>query len=69
MVLGLNHGGALAAAIANIKDDNGVTALHFAAAGGKTHVCKYLIEELKLDVNMKDGKGMFSLLLLCLSQA
>ncbi|KAF5937451.1 hypothetical protein HYC85_024957 [Camellia sinensis] len=41
----------------DVKDSGGRSALHFAAAGGKTHVCKYLVQELKLNVNLKDGIG------------
>ncbi|GMP99580.1 hypothetical protein CsSME_00047006 [Camellia sinensis var. sinensis] len=41
----------------DVKDSGGQSALHFAAAGGKTHVCKYLVQELKLNVNLKDGIG------------
>nr|TKS03444.1 hypothetical protein D5086_0000154410 [Populus alba] len=43
--------------VANIKDLNGRTALHFAAVGGRAHVCRYLTAEAKLDVNARDGKG------------
>jgi hypothetical protein len=34
-----------------LRDSNGVGALHVAAARGKLPVCKYLVEELRLDVN------------------
>lgn len=40
-----------------VKDPKGRTALHCAADGGKTHVCKYLVEQLKIDVNVTDDKG------------
>ncbi|KAH7860766.1 hypothetical protein Vadar_017749 [Vaccinium darrowii] len=43
--------------IEDVKDAGGRTALDFAAAEGKTHVCKYLVQHLGLDVNMKDKKG------------
>ncbi|KAI3926258.1 hypothetical protein MKW98_028394 [Papaver atlanticum] len=36
---------------------NGRGCLHFAAAGGSLNVCKYLIENLKLDVDSKCEKG------------
>ncbi|XP_026458567.1 ankyrin-1-like [Papaver somniferum] len=34
--------------------------LHVAASGGSLEVCKYLIENLKLDMDTKDGKGIIS---------
>ncbi|KAJ8441848.1 hypothetical protein Cgig2_021538 [Carnegiea gigantea] len=40
-----------------VKDPKGRTALHCAAGRGKTHVCKYLVEQLKIDVNVKDDEG------------
>ncbi|XP_021904209.1 ankyrin-1 [Carica papaya] len=43
--------------VADIKDANKRGALHFAAREGKTEVCKYLLEELRLDVNTKDEEG------------
>lgn len=53
----LDDGKGLSQTIANIKDANKRGALHFAAREGKTEVCKYLLEELKLDVNTKDEDG------------
>ncbi|KAF9682966.1 hypothetical protein SADUNF_Sadunf05G0163100 [Salix dunnii] len=50
-------GDGLEETVASIKDLNGRTALHFAAVGGRAHVCRYLTEEAKLDVNVRDGKG------------
>ncbi|GLU07643.1 hypothetical protein SLE2022_245950 [Rubroshorea leprosula] len=44
----------LAETIASIRNNGGSTALHVAAAKGKTHVCKYLVEEVKLDVDRKN---------------
>ena len=41
-----------------VKGPKGRTVLHYAAGGGKTHVCKYLIEQLKIDVNIKDDEGI-----------
>ncbi|KAK9035431.1 hypothetical protein V6N11_077471 [Hibiscus sabdariffa] len=49
--------GDLAEKIASGKDSNGHNALHVAALGGRTHVLKYLVGELKLDVNVKDDEG------------
>ncbi|CAL5436790.1 unnamed protein product [Camellia sinensis] len=53
----LDYGDGLAKTFMDVKDSGGRSALHFAAAGGKTHVCKYLVQELKLNVNLKDGIG------------
>ncbi|KAJ6306558.1 hypothetical protein OIU78_021801 [Salix suchowensis] len=53
----LDMGDGLEETVASIKDLNGRTALHFAAVGGRAHVCRYLTEEAKLDVNVRDGKG------------
>lgn len=62
MILELDHGDGAAITVAKINH-GGRTALHYAAGGGQFHICKYLIDELKLDVNMKDEEGMFSLLM------
>ncbi|KAH7864744.1 hypothetical protein Vadar_033323 [Vaccinium darrowii] len=53
----LDFGEGLTKTFSDVKDAGGRTALHFAAAEGKTHVCKYLVQDLGLDVNMKDRKG------------
>nr|KJB82519.1 hypothetical protein B456_013G200300 [Gossypium raimondii] len=53
----LDEGKGLAKTVADIKDANKRGAIHFAAREGKTEVCKYLLEELKLDVNTKDEDG------------
>ncbi|XP_030960853.1 ankyrin-1-like [Quercus lobata] len=53
----LNEGKGLARTVADIKDANKRGALHFAAREGQTEVCKYLLEELKLDVDSKDEEG------------
>ena len=56
---GTRHlGEGLAKAFVNVKDSEGRSALHFTTVGGKTHICKYWVQELKLDVNMQDGKGI-----------
>ncbi|XP_026416271.1 ankyrin repeat domain-containing protein 7-like [Papaver somniferum] len=52
----------------NVKDDNGVGVIHFAAVEGKLNVLKYLIKELGLDVNMKDRKGYTEILTRLLSR-
>ncbi|KAL5702058.1 hypothetical protein ACHQM5_027324 [Ranunculus cassubicifolius] len=43
--------------IEDIKDANKRGALHFAAREGKIDVCRYLLEELKLDVDTRDEDG------------
>ncbi|XP_058208667.1 uncharacterized protein LOC131321756 isoform X1 [Rhododendron vialii] len=53
----LDFGEGLAKTFLQVKDAGGRTALHFAAAEGKTHVCKYLVQDLGLDANLKDRKG------------
>nr|XP_043632115.1 putative ankyrin repeat protein RF_0381 [Erigeron canadensis] len=53
----LDEGKGLSQTVASIKDANKRGVLHFAAREGKIDVCKYLLEELKLDVNTKDEDG------------
>jgi hypothetical protein len=54
----LDEGKGLAITVAGIKNVKDRGALHFAAMEGKTKVLKYLLEELKLDVDTKDDDGM-----------
>ncbi|KAH7864121.1 hypothetical protein Vadar_026028 [Vaccinium darrowii] len=58
----LDDGKGLAQTVADVKDANKRGALHFAAREGQTEVCKYLVEELKLDVDTKDEDGETPLL-------
>ncbi|KGN60793.1 ankyrin-1 [Cucumis sativus] len=53
----LDDGKGLSGTVADIKDANKRGALHFAAREGKTEVCRFLIEELKLDVDTRDEDG------------
>ncbi|KAF9605983.1 hypothetical protein IFM89_021309 [Coptis chinensis] len=53
----LDVGKGIAATVASIKNSKGESALHLAAAEGNTDICKYLINDLKLDVDIKDNKG------------
>ncbi|KAJ8425666.1 hypothetical protein Cgig2_015334 [Carnegiea gigantea] len=54
----LNNGGGIAKVLKEVGDSGGKGALHYAVAGeGKTLICKYLVEELKLDVNVQDETG------------
>ncbi|XP_026427905.1 caskin-2-like [Papaver somniferum] len=57
-----DDGRGLANAARNIKDDDGVGIVHFAAREGKLDILRYLIEELGLDVNTKDKNGESPLL-------
>ncbi|GLU07653.1 hypothetical protein SLE2022_246030 [Rubroshorea leprosula] len=43
-----------AEAVLNARDPDGLTILHYAAAGGKTQIVKFLVEEAKLEVDIKD---------------
>ncbi|KAL5728551.1 hypothetical protein ACHQM5_001622 [Ranunculus cassubicifolius] len=45
-----------------IRDGGGIGLLHAAASGGRTNVCKYLLEELNFDVNEEDDNGYTPLL-------
>ncbi|KAJ4719683.1 Ankyrin repeat family protein [Melia azedarach] len=51
------QGKGLSKTVADVKDANKRGALHFAAREGKTDVCKYLLEELKLEVDTQDEDG------------
>uniref|UniRef100_A0A1D1ZFN2 Ankyrin-1 n=1 Tax=Anthurium amnicola TaxID=1678845 RepID=A0A1D1ZFN2_9ARAE len=58
MALQLDEGAkGLARTVADVKDANKRTALHFAAREGRTEVCKYLLEELGLDPDVRDEDG------------
>ncbi|KAI3848013.1 hypothetical protein MKX03_001125 [Papaver bracteatum] len=42
----------------NTKDpDSGARAIHHAASGGRVNVLKYLIEDMKGEIDVKDGSG------------
>ncbi|MCL7047869.1 hypothetical protein MKW94_027205, partial [Papaver nudicaule] len=43
--------------LGDTKDGDGKHALHFAAAGGRVDVLEYLIEEMKLDIDVTDNSG------------
>ncbi|XP_057763640.1 uncharacterized protein LOC130984956 [Salvia miltiorrhiza] len=53
----LDDGKGLAQTVVDVKDANQRGALHFAAREGQAEVCKYLLEELKMDVNTQDEDG------------
>ncbi|KAL6973848.1 hypothetical protein U1Q18_028032 [Sarracenia purpurea var. burkii] len=54
----LDDGKGLAQTVADVKDANKRGAFHFAAREGKTEVCKFLVEDLKLNVDTKDEDGI-----------
>jgi hypothetical protein len=47
-----------AAVAAGVRDANKRTALHFAAREGRTEVCQFLVEQLRLPVDTKDDDGI-----------
>ncbi|KAK4418352.1 Tetratricopeptide repeat protein 31 [Sesamum alatum] len=51
-----------------VKDKEGRTALHCAAEAGKTQICKYLVEKLKVEMNAKTGQGDTPLLLAVMAE-
>lgn len=53
----LGGGKEIAGTVADVKDGNKRTALHFAARAGMIEVCRYLLEELKLEVDVRDFDG------------
>ncbi|TVU10834.1 hypothetical protein EJB05_44386 [Eragrostis curvula] len=56
MARGLDKGRGAAAVVAPLREE-GAGALHLAAAEGKMDVCRYLVEELRLDVNVLNDLG------------
>ncbi|KAG8389260.1 hypothetical protein BUALT_Bualt02G0210500 [Buddleja alternifolia] len=40
-----------------VKDSKGLTVLHYAAFTGKTQVCRYLIGDVKMNIDLKTDKG------------
>lgn len=53
----VEEGKGLKETVESVKDANKRGALHFAAREGRTEVCKYLLEDLKLYVDTKDEDG------------
>ncbi|KAI3886917.1 hypothetical protein MKX03_033295, partial [Papaver bracteatum] len=49
------------AILENTKDGRGKRAIHYAAIGGKLNVLKYLIQDMKIDIHVKDNSGITSL--------
>ncbi|KAL5712335.1 hypothetical protein ACHQM5_014521 [Ranunculus cassubicifolius] len=57
----LDDGRGIAETIANIRDSDGRGVLHLAAVKGRTNVCKYLLEELKIYVDDRDREDCTAL--------
>ncbi|RZC87910.1 hypothetical protein C5167_004091 [Papaver somniferum] len=55
----LDHvvGDGIPAIVKNTKDDEGKRAIHYAASGGRVNILKYLIEEIRVHIDVKDGSG------------
>ncbi|KAL5722542.1 hypothetical protein ACHQM5_006052 [Ranunculus cassubicifolius] len=47
----------IAKTIAEIKDPHGFSAIHMCTMNGKLGICKYLIDELKVDINLKESNA------------
>src|SRR4051812_46359489 len=50
-----------AAVLEAVADDDGNRALHLAAREGRVEICRYLVKDLRLDVNQTNAKGFASL--------
>ncbi|XP_071679652.1 uncharacterized protein [Lolium perenne] len=58
MSRGLDSGGqGEASVLAAVADNEGNCALHLAAAAGRVDVCRYIVEDLRLDANQPNFKG------------
>jgi hypothetical protein len=58
MARGLDSGGqGEASVLAAVTDGEGNRALHLAAAAGRVEVCRYIVEDLRLDVNQPNFEG------------
>ncbi|KAF5186406.1 Ankyrin-1 [Thalictrum thalictroides] len=58
LVAELDDGKGLARTVVDIKDyETGQTALHIAVINRKMGIYQYLVKDLKLDVELKDGRG------------
>jgi hypothetical protein len=58
MARGLDSGGqGEASVLAAVSNGEGNCALHLAAAAGRVEVCRYIVEDLRLDVDQLNLKG------------
>ena len=55
----LDDGHGESQALSAVKDGNGRGPLHFAARGGSDELCKHMVDELKLSVDVRDNDGTF----------
>lgn len=53
----MDDGQGVVQALCDVKDASGRGPLHFAARGGNDELCTYMLDELKLDVDIKDNDG------------
>lgn len=53
----LDDGHGEAEALSAVKDGNGRGPLHFAARGGCDEICKFIVDDLKLPVDVRDNDG------------
>ncbi|PIA31491.1 hypothetical protein AQUCO_04900058v1, partial [Aquilegia coerulea] len=53
----LDNGRGIAQTLATVKDNMNQTAIHTAAQEGMVNICKFWIDDLKLEVDPKDAKG------------
>jgi len=59
----LGDGDGEAEELSAVKDGNGRGPLHFAARGGCDELCKYMVDDLKLSVDVRDNDGTVLLVL------
>ena len=65
LVRDLDQGRGRPREVVEAAKDQGLVALHFAAGKGRPRVCRYLVEELGVDVDAVNDGGAFNLPLNC----
>ncbi|CAN6439472.1 unnamed protein product [Victoria cruziana] len=58
----------MAEIVCSVKDANGRGAFHFAAREGQTEICKFIVESLGVDLDVKDDWGNVELLTILLKK-
>ncbi|KAF5205034.1 N-terminal acetyltransferase A, auxiliary subunit [Thalictrum thalictroides] len=53
----MDDGSGIAKTLASVKDSMNQSAIHIAATEGRVNICKYWINDLKLEVDVQDAKG------------
>ena len=66
LVRDLDQGRGRPREVVEAAKDQGLVALHFAAGKGRPRVCRYLVEELGVDVDAVDDGGACLYRLICL---